>query len=63
MKTIEIVVSPKGEIQLQTRGFFGAECREASAFLEKSLGLRTAERLTDEFHQSAVTSQSLEERR
>ncbi|MCC7420282.1 MAG: DUF2997 domain-containing protein [Planctomycetaceae bacterium] len=62
MKTIEVVVSPKGETRLETRGFNGAECREASSFLEKALGARTAERLTDEFYQTAVLPQTIEER-
>lgn len=50
-KTIEIIVSPKGETKIETRGFTGSECRQASAFLEKALGARTGERLTAEFHQ------------
>ena len=30
MKTIEIIVSPKGETTVQTKGFAGASCRDAS---------------------------------
>lgn len=60
MKTIEIIVSPRGETRLQTRGFAGAECREASAFLENALGLPTAERLTDEFYLSAAATETVE---
>jgi hypothetical protein len=62
MKRIEIIVSPQGETRLETRGFSGAECREASAYLERALGLRTGEQLTQEFHQSAITFQPVEER-
>ena len=50
MKTIEIIVSPDGQTRLETRGFAGASCREASAFLEKALGQATAEQVTAEFH-------------
>lgn len=49
-KVIEIIVSPKGETIVQTRGFAGGECREASKFVEQALGQRTGERLTSEFH-------------
>jgi hypothetical protein len=49
-RTIEIVVSPKGESIVKTRGFAGASCREASKFLEQTLGRRTAESLTAEYH-------------
>lgn len=57
-KTIEIIVSPKGETKLETKGFAGAECREASKFVEEALGQRASEQLTAEFHSSAVASQA-----
>jgi hypothetical protein len=50
-KTIEITVSPQGETKLETKGFAGAECQEASRQLENALGIRQSERLTVEFHQ------------
>ena len=49
---IEIVVSPKGETTVTTRGFTGSSCRAASKFIEQALGQRTGERLTAEFHQT-----------
>lgn len=51
MKTIEITVGPKGETTVQTKGFTGGECRDASKFVEVALGQRTTEVLTAEFHQ------------
>lgn len=54
MRTIEIIVSPKGETSVQTKGFVGSTCREASKFIEQALGQRTSEQLTAEFHQQAV---------
>jgi Protein of unknown function (DUF2997) len=48
MKTIELVVSPNGETTLQTRGFTGDSCREASAFLEAALGAKQSDRPTTE---------------
>ncbi len=59
MKTIEITVSPKGETQVETRGFTGGECREASRFVEQALGRKTAETLTAEFHQGHQAGQEL----
>ncbi len=59
MKTIEITVSPKGETQVETRGFAGSECREASRFVEQALGRKTAETLTAEFHQGQQAGQEL----
>ena len=61
-KTIEIVVSPTGQTQVQTRGFTGSECRAASEFIEQALGQRTNEQLTSEFHQQAGQQQSHQQR-
>lgn len=52
LKLIEIIVSPTGQTDVQTKGFAGGECREASKFLEEALGQRVNETLTAEFHQA-----------
>jgi hypothetical protein len=51
-RVIEVVVSPQGEAVVQTKGYAGAECLQASRFLEAALGDRAAERLTAEFYQT-----------
>lgn len=53
MKLIEITVSPTGQTSVQTKGFTGSACREASRFVEEALGQRVNETLTAEFHQAA----------
>ncbi len=57
-RTIEVVVSPNGETSVQTLGFSGPTCREASKFLEQALGHRAEERLTAEFHQVEAAIQT-----
>jgi hypothetical protein len=59
MKTIEITVSPKGETKVETRGFTGPECREASRFVEQALGRTTAEQLAPEYRQGQALDQDL----
>ena len=49
---IEIIVSPDGQTSVETKGFTGPACRQASKFLEEAIGKRLDERLTSEFHQS-----------
>jgi len=51
-QTIEIIVTPDGKSSVQTLGFTGSSCRDASRFIEQALGQRTGETLTTEFHQS-----------
>ena len=50
MKIIEIVVSPTGQTQVETKGFTGSKCRDASRFIEEALGKCTGEKLTGEFY-------------
>jgi hypothetical protein len=52
-RTIEVIVSPTGQSKVETKGFAGASCRQASEFLEKALGQRQSEQLTAEFHQQS----------
>jgi hypothetical protein len=59
LKTIVIIVDSKGQAKIETRGFTGGECREASRFVEQALGTRSAETLTAEFHQGQQTGQEL----
>jgi hypothetical protein len=61
VKTIEITVDPKGQTSIQTKGFVGADCREASRFLEQALGKCAVETLTAEFHQDQSTDQGLKQ--
>ena len=61
-KIIEVIVAPDGQTTVQTHGFAGQECRQASRFIEQALGQRTAETLTSEFYQ-AQASQSREQLR
>jgi hypothetical protein len=61
LKTIEITVTPTGQTSVETKGFSGADCRQASAFIEAALGQRTGERLTSEFYALENQSQQLQE--
>jgi hypothetical protein len=61
LKTIEITVSPTGQTSVETKGFAGAECRQASEFVETALGQRTGEQLTGEFYAQDSESQRLQE--
>jgi hypothetical protein len=59
VKTIEITVDPRGQTKVETRGFTGGECREASRFIEQALGTRTGAQLTAEFYQAQQADQQL----
>ncbi len=56
-KIIEIIVSPTGETTVQTKGYAGSDCLQASKFLEAALGTVTAEHKTSEFFQVSTAAQ------
>ncbi|QEF97879.1 hypothetical protein Mal15_19250 [Stieleria maiorica] len=57
MKTIEIIVAPDGNTRVETSGFTGSDCRQASRSLLQALGQQTSEQLKPEFHQAATEQQ------
>ena len=59
---IEITVSPTGEATVQTKGFTGSSCRDASKFIEQALGQRSGEQLTAEFYQPQPVRQQIEQK-
>ncbi|MDB5389502.1 MAG: hypothetical protein JWM11_5148 [Planctomycetaceae bacterium] len=60
MPSIEIIVSPAGQSEVQTKGFDGATCRLGSQFIERALGQTMNEQLTSEFYQAQLSSQASE---
>ena len=59
VRIIEVVISPQGETTVQTKGFVGAECLQASKWIEQALGITTGDNKTTEFYQAATTEQEV----
>ena len=57
-RTIEIIVAPDGKTTVQTRGFVGSSCQDASRFVEQALGKPAGEERTPEFYQTQPVQQS-----
>ena len=55
-RIIEVIVSPTGETTLQTKGYTGSDCFQASQFLELALGTKTSDRPSAEFYQQLTKS-------
>jgi hypothetical protein len=55
MKIIEVIVSPSGETSVQTKGFAGAACLQASKFIEQALGVREHDVKTGEYYEVSET--------
>jgi len=50
-KSIEIIVSPSGEVSIDAVGFKGADCERATAYLEKALGVQDRKVKKPEYRQ------------
>lgn len=61
MNTIEIIVAPDGKTRVETKGFVGNTCRDASRFIERALGHVEQEQLTAEFYAIASNAQQIQE--
>jgi hypothetical protein len=57
-RSIEVVVSPIGDISIEAVGFKGAYCERATKFLEEALGVSTDRQRKPEYHQTAITQHS-----
>ncbi|MEQ8851744.1 DUF2997 domain-containing protein [Gimesia sp.] len=60
-RTIEIIVETNGSTRVQTRGFTGSACIDASRFIEEALGKQTREHKTPEFFQVVDERHRLQE--
>jgi len=60
-RIIEVIVSPTGETTVQTRGYAGADCLQASKWLEKTLGTVAADAKTSEFYQGQQQQQEVQQ--
>jgi len=58
-KMIHVTVSPKGETKIETTGFTGSSCQDATRALEAALGAKAGESFTPEYY--ASNEQTLEE--
>lgn len=58
-RIIEVTVSPTGETTIQTRGFAGGDCLQASKFLEQALGVAATDHKTAEYFQGQQTQQEI----
>jgi hypothetical protein len=58
-RIIEVTISPRGVTTVQTKGYTGGDCLQASKFLEHALGVITTDHKTAEFYQGQPTEQTL----
>jgi hypothetical protein len=55
-RSIEVTVSPIGDITIDAVGFKGADCEKATRFLEEALGIVGQKQKKPEYHQRGTTA-------
>ena len=53
---IVIKVAPNGETEVRTEGFTGSSCQKASQFIERALGQKQTEQLTQDYFKTSIDS-------
>lgn len=51
---IVIKVAPNGETEVRTEGFTGSSCQQASQFIERALGSKQTEQLTQDYFKAST---------
>ena len=58
-RIIEVTVSPRGETTVQTKGYTGGDCLQASKFLEQALGVTASDIENYALPSDALTDQDV----
>ena len=59
MTSITIIVKPDGKTVVETTGYYGTSCKDASKFIEQALGQRQAETFKPEYY--SITTNTSEQ--
>jgi hypothetical protein len=62
LKTITVKIQPGGEIKIETSGFTGSSCQEATQRFERALGAVGQATLKPEFFQTQYEANDLHHR-
>ena len=52
--TVEVTIEPTGAIKIDAGGFKGADCEQATRYLEEALGTVAVKQRKPEYHQSRI---------
>ena len=57
MKTIDILINSQGQLTINATGYQGADCEQATAFLEQALGKAGQKQRKPEWYRQRVRNQ------
>ena len=59
---IIITIDADGSTNVETKGFVGKTCKDASRFIEDALGKVQSDQLKPEYHQQASTGSKIQQK-
>jgi hypothetical protein len=62
MRIIQIIIDPAGQTHIETQGFAGASCREASKRLEEAMGIVKSDTPTVELYQQTTSQVAMQQK-
>jgi hypothetical protein len=62
MREIEVVIHPDGSISVEAHGYEGADCEEATRFVEQALGRVRQRKRKPEYYRRAAQRNRLQQR-
>ena len=60
-RIIEVTVTTKGEVTVQTKGYAGSDCLAASQFVERALGVTIVDHKTSDFYLNVPDEQQIQQ--
>ena len=57
MKKIKVHVDKEGGTKIETEGFTGTACKDATKELEEAIGVATKETFTDDYYKQSTVDQ------
>jgi hypothetical protein len=60
-RVIELIVTKEGKTSVETKGYSGGTCTDASKWLEQALGIRTNETKTAEYYDTVTKEQHVQQ--
>ena len=59
---IIVTINPDGSTSVETKGYVGKSCKDASKFIEDALGKVESDKLKPEYHQQATSGNRIQQK-
>ena len=54
-KSVDVIISPQGDVKVEAQGYSGSSCTEATKFITEALGKQVSEEKTADYYKQGQT--------